>query len=212
MKAVKLVLLVLLVIYSASIIWIEATRSQEHVRYYVTDIYGPVFLYAVNTTMSTALLWSSALVFVISAMCLEEAKSQRRRLFFYGSQALIFAYLGFDERFMIHEYAGLHYGFNDALMLLAIASAEAGILIGFGELNRRPKRLLFFLAASGTFFGCMLFIDAFVPKTASMRLSFEDLSKLWAEVFLFLFAFGILRGEITDLKRRAGAVEPARAR
>jgi hypothetical protein len=51
----------------------------------------------------------------------------------------------------------------------------------------------------------MIFIDVFLPYDLTLRLSCEDLSKVWAEVFLFMFAFEILRAHIDELKSRASS-------
>lgn len=51
----------------------------------------------------------------------------------------------------------------------------------------------------------MWFIDAFAAKRAFLRLSLEDLFKLWAIVFFFLWALQICRDRIDDLKRASGS-------
>ncbi len=210
MRFAKIVGFGLLIIYSVSLVYLEIRFSQDYVRNYFTDIIGPVFFYAVNTTLSTTLLWLTTLVFVINAMCVENVGRWKRQKLFYYSQALVFFYLGIDERFMVHEYTGMWLGFNDALMLLGIAIAEAGLLAGLGELKTRSKKTIAYLCAGSVLFGVMSLIDGFAPKRATLRLSFEDLSKVWAEVFLFLFAFEICRGLIDGLKERARSAETTR--
>lgn len=199
----------LVFMYSITLIIAEFRFSQDYVRSYFTDIYGPVFFYAINTTISTTLLSSTALIFVISAMCVEEIGRWRRKKLFYFSQALLFVYLCVDERFMIHEYVGMWFGFDDALVLVVIAIVEAAVLLVLGDLKSRSRTSLFYLCVGAVFFGIMLLIDGLIPKRAALRLSFEDLSKVWAEVFLFLFAFGICRDAIAGLKKRSRPAETA---
>ena len=118
---------------------------------------------------------------------------------------MMFVYFALDELFMIHELAGLRFGFNDAFMILGLGIVEVILIVGIGEpraMGRRGKRLL---GAGVVLFLCMWVIDAFAAKRAFLRLSLEDLFKLWAIVFFFLWALQICRDRIDDLKRGSGS-------
>ena len=61
----RLLLFILLAVYSVVLIVIEWQTSQPYVRQFFTDIKGDVFFYAINTTFSVFLLWATALLFGI---------------------------------------------------------------------------------------------------------------------------------------------------
>jgi hypothetical protein len=96
----------LLVVYSAVLIGVELSTSQAFVRNFFTDIEGPVHFYAVNTTLTVALLWGAALLFAVCVVCTEGLPDAAQPRWFYLSQVLMFAFLGFDDRFQFHEWAG----------------------------------------------------------------------------------------------------------
>ncbi|WP_353572111.1 hypothetical protein [Candidatus Albibeggiatoa sp. nov. BB20] len=201
----KAFLYFIVILYSLSLLWIEWQFSQSGVRLYVTDIKGDTFLYAIHTTLNMSLLWGTALLFLVSLQCIDKQKEQ---LFFYFalSQVLLFIYLGFDERFLIHEMAGRFFEVNDAYLLLLIGCAEAVILLLFGQLRQKSSHTLLFLGLASLLFLIMIVIDAKFPAKMQFRLSFEELSKLWASLFLFLFAWEILMQKIQLLKSRADSI------
>jgi hypothetical protein len=125
---------------------------------------------------------------------------QRQDYFFYLSQILLFTYLGFDERFLIHETIGLWLGRNDAYLLLGLGFVEIGLLIWLGNLTQKPKKARYFLYSAAIFFGIMVVIDALFPSKMVLRLSLEELTKLWADICLFLFAWEILIHQIRQLE------------
>jgi hypothetical protein len=55
----------LLACYSALLMMTEFRNSQDYVRPFFTDIRGPVFLYAINTTLATTLMWCTAMLFLV---------------------------------------------------------------------------------------------------------------------------------------------------
>ena len=191
----------LLAIYSGALIRMEMSVSQDYVRYYFTDITGPVRFYAVNTTISVFLLWSTAVIFTVCILCLEQSVETGNERKFYLSQILIFGFLGFDDRFQIHEWLGSRLGIEDALIILALAIVELLLLLTLGKLTERPKGTRYYIYLAALFLGLMILIDGWVPRELVPRLSLEDLSKTWATVFIFLFAWSICAEKIATLRR-----------
>jgi hypothetical protein len=187
-------------LYSAGLLWIESQYSQAGVRLYVTDIKGDVFWYAIHTTLNMSLLWGTALLFLVSLQCVD---IKQEKLFFYFaiSQVIVFTYLGIDERFLIHEMLGRVIGINDAYVLLLIGGAEAFILLSIAQLRQKTLNSWLFLGLASVLFLTMVVIDAKFPAKMPFRLSFEELSKLWASLFLFLFAWEVLMQKIQALKQ-----------
>lgn len=127
---------------------------------------------------------------------------------FYLSQVIMFAYLGFDERFLIHETIGLWLGRNDAYLLLGLGLVEVGLLVLLGNLREKPKTARYFLYSAAVLFAMMVVIDAKFPSQMVLRLSLEELTKLWADVCLVLFAWEILRQHIHRLSANSSQVVP----
>ncbi len=186
-------------LYSFSLLWIEWQFLQAGVRIYVTDIRGDIFLYGIHTTLNMALLWGTALLFFISLQCIDKNKE---KLFFYFaiSQVVLFTYLGFDERFLVHEMLGRILGVNDAYLLLLIGCAELIILATLGQLSQQSRKILTFLVLASVLFFIMVIIDAKFPANMRLRLSLEELAKFWSSLFLFLFAWEWLMQKIKALK------------
>lgn len=193
-----------LIIYSISLIMTEVWVSQDFARNFFTDIDGPVPLYAINTTVSVFLLWATALIFAVCVVCTQEGEQQRKERGFYLSQILVFGYLGFDERFQVHERLGYVLGGPDYLVLLGVGVIELVLLLTLGNLKNQSNQAKYYLGLVALFFGLTLFIDGFVPPESVPRLSVEDLSKTWAGVFFFLFAWHIFYNKIDALKRKSG--------
>lgn len=190
----------LLIIYSVTLLVIEWNSSQTYVRQFVTDIgQDQILFYAINTSFSTFLLWATALIFAICLLCIDKIQ-QRQAYWFYWSQILMFTYLGFDERFLFHERLGLWLGRNDAYLLLGIGLIELALLFGLGKLHRQPLRVRYWVIGAAILFALMLIIDAKFPSQMVLRLTLEELTKLWAECCLILFAWEILMGHINQLK------------
>lgn len=195
----KNILYFIVAVYSLSLLWIEWQFSQAGVRLYVTDIQGETFFYGIHTTLNMSLLWGTALLFFVSLQCVDRTKDA---LFFYFalSQVVLFTYLGFDERFLIHEMAGRILQVNDAYLLLLIGFAEVGVLVILGQLLQQSRKALLFLGLASVLFFIMIVIDAKFPAKMQFRLSFEELTKLWASLFLFLFAWEVLMQKVRALK------------
>jgi phosphoglycerol transferase MdoB-like AlkP superfamily enzyme len=199
----RILLFLSLAVYSIALIVIEWQTSQQIVRQFFTDIEGNVFFYAINTSLSVFLLWATALLFGVCLLCIDKVQ-QRQDYFFYLSQVIMFTYLGFDERFLIHEQMGHWLGRNDAYLLLGLGLVEIGLLVLLGNIRQRTLAARYFLYTAAIFFAVMVVIDAKFPSQMVLRLSLEELTKLWADVCLVLFAWEILAQHIKKLKGERG--------
>lgn len=192
MKYYRIFLLIAL--YSIILLLIEWQTSQNFIRQFFTDIgQHEIAGYAVNTTLSVFLLWATALLFVVSLSCVEKKEVE---YWFFISQIIMFVYLGCDERFLIHESMGKFLGRNDAYLLLGLGILEVGLLTWLGNLQQKTKLARKFLYTAAILFAIMVVIDAKFPKDMILRLSLEELTKLWADIFLFLFAWEIMQQKI----------------
>jgi len=192
-------ILLAVIMYSCSLLWIEWSTSQVYVRHFFTDIKGDVLFYAVNTTLSAFVLWSIALLFGICLLFVDRAQ-QPREFFFCLSQIIMFTYLGVDERFLLHENLGRWLHRNDAYLLLGLGFIELSLLAWLGNIRQRSYKAQVFLISAAVLFAIMIFIDAILPSRLLFRLSLEDLTKLWAGLCLAFFAWEILLEKINRLK------------
>lgn len=201
MSNFRIFFFITLTIYSTTLLYIEKHTSQDFVRNFITDIEGPpgnpVFFYAINTSLSVFLLWSTALIFAVCLLCLKPPNTQPEQGFYF-SQIGLFIWLGFDDRFMVHEHLSPWIG--EGYIMLSLALLEVYFLITLGQLSKQPKSAVVYLSMGAIFTGIMLGIDHFLPSQMVLRLSAEDLSKLWGTVFLFLFAWEILKSKIQQLR------------
>ncbi|MDM8565766.1 hypothetical protein QUF74_08945 [Candidatus Halobeggiatoa sp. HSG11] len=185
---------ILIAVYSAVLLTVEWQTSQIFIRQFLTDIgQYEIAGYAVNTTLSVFLLWAIALLFVISLSCVDKKSTE---YWFFISQIIMFTYLGCDERFLIHENVGRLLGRNDAYLLLGLGLLEVGLLVWLGNLKQKTKLARQFLYTAAILFATMVLIDAKFPKDMVLRLSLEELTKLWADICLFLFAWEIMQQQI----------------
>lgn len=208
LRRLEIAAFALLTLYTAALITAEARFSQDFVRNYFADVIGPRPFYAVNSVLSLSLMFSTGVIFLINFILVGGLRGRGKAPWFYASQVLMFVYFALDELLMIHEHLGLRFGFNDAFWLLGLGIVEAALVVWLGEpktMGRRAKRLF---CTAVPLFGSMWVIDAFAPKRAFLRLSLEDLSKLWAIVFFFLWALEICRDRIEALKRAGGTRQP----
>jgi hypothetical protein len=203
MKSLKICVLTFVAGYSAALLSLEYRWGQDYVRNYFTDITGPVRFYAVNTTFSAFLLWSIAVMFGMSFMLTEEEPKAPRCL--SGSLCLLFLYLGLDERFMLHEWWGDLLDKNDAYFVVLPGLMFVGVLYFWGDLQHRSWRTTLYLLCAAALFFVMLLYDVFVPDQMLWRLSLEDLTKLWSDIFLFLFAWEIFKQHVVPNKSRVEA-------
>jgi len=189
---------ILIAVYSLILLITEWQTSQLFVRQFLTDIgQYEIAGYAINTTLSVFLLWATALLFVISLSCVDKKSPE---YWFFISQIIMFIYLGCDERFLIHESVGKFLGRNDAYLLLGLGIIEVGLLAWLGNLQQKTKLARQFLYTAAILFAVMVVIDAKFPNDMVLRLSLEELTKLWADIFLFLFAWEIMQQQISGNK------------
>ncbi len=196
MKLIRAATIGGLLVYSAVLIGIELATSQAYVRNFFTDIEGPVPFYAVNTTLSVALLWATALLFVILIAWAEGRPELARERWFYFSQAWVFAVLGCDDRFLLHEKLSYRLGIGDHYVLLAIAALELAALWSWRRWRVLEDRAGKRLAVGAALFTAMIVIDGWFPHEMVLRLSLEDLLKTWAGLFFFLFGWQLLMERI----------------
>jgi hypothetical protein len=197
----------LLIAYSAALIGIEWHTSQDYVRNFFCDIEGPVPFYAVNTTISVFLLWATALLFAVCLACERGDPARRRARWFYLSQILVFAWLGMDDRFKLHEAIAGRLGIGDHYVLSAVAAVEVALLVFLGGAIVFRRAPLIRLGIASMFFVVMLFFDAVYPHDAVLRLSLEDIAKTWGTFFFSLFAWQLFTERIGELP----LVQPAAA-
>jgi hypothetical protein len=178
---------------------VELSTSQDFVRHFFTDIEGPVPFFAVNTTLSVFLLWSTALLFLVCFALFGEAVVPLRLRWFYASQVVVFAFLGFDDRFKVHERIGMWFDIGDHYVLAAVAIAQCGFLTILGGRTVLHGAALKCLGLASVLFTVMLVVDAKFPHDLVLRLSLEDLAKTWACLFFLLFAWNHLSGQIQPI-------------
>ena len=208
LRRLEITAFALLTLYTLLLIYLEARFSQDFVRNYFADVIGPRPFYAVNSVLSLSLMICTGALFLVNFILVDGLRGRGKAPVFYATQMLLFVYFALDELFMIHEHVGLRFGFNDAFYILGFGAVEVAAIYWLGEpraMGRRARRLL---VTGAILFVGMWVVDAYAPKRAFLRLSFEDLFKLWAIVFLFMWALQICRDRIEDLKRASGAWGP----
>jgi hypothetical protein len=194
--------LLLLIAYSIILMFVEVKTSQDFVRNFFTDVQGDIPFYAVNTTLTVFLIWSTSLMFQVNLALLSVKKINTNQVLFYRSQACFFCYLGFDERFLIHERIGYLLGINDALVILGLGIIELAFIAGWGNYQKWSTTTRFYLLKAAICFSVMVLMDGIFPQEMVLRLSIEDLAKTWANVFLFLFSWSIFNDNIATDKHR----------
>ena len=192
----------ILTIYCIVLVSIEVKVSQDFVRNFFADIQGEVPLYAINTSLSVCLLLGTALMFVVILASLPLQESNLNKILFYRSQVVLFGYLALDDRFLIHEYLGHILGINDALILAGLGILEVFLILTLSNYQQWSRTTINYLLAATACSALMLFIDGVIPSEMIPRLSLEDLSKTWANTFLFMFAWSLFRHNINVLKLR----------
>jgi len=200
MQTIRICAFILLAVYNVALIAIELRTSQDFVRYFFTDIYGPVPFYAVNTTLTVFLMWASALLFLVSLVCIAEVPESRRLRWFLLSQVLMFSFLGFDDRFQFHEKVAWRLEIGDHYIILIAATVESLFLVLLGGRPLLKSKANKYLCLGILLFAVMLGIDAFVQHDLVLRLSAEDLAKTWASAFFYLFAWETCMQQINRLK------------
>ena len=145
---------------------------------------------------------STAVIFAASLVSINYTRDNRKQILFYRSQVLFFGYLALDDRFMIHEKIRYILDINDIFIWLTLGIMEIVFIVVWENYNCWNNKIRNNLFKAAFCFGLMVVIDTFYPSQLVPRLSLEDLSKTWANTFLFLFSWEIFRQNITLLKRK----------
>ena len=193
MSWIRILLFSLLALYSIALIGLDFIWGQEFVKGFFSDVvtranykvgYAPLF--AINTSISVMLLFGTAVLF---AVCLGIKRLCLKSTLFHVSQLGFYLYLAADDRLRFHEWLGRCLGLKDAFVLFGIGMCQLAFLYFLGGVVKQSWRLKRHLIATAVFFCIMVFIDAFMPQEMDGRLAMEDISKLWAVFFLFLYAW-----------------------
>lgn len=197
----RAILFPLLILYSGLLLYIEGQFGQAMARHFFTDIDGvyrsPLLgfpFYGINTTLNAFGLWATTLVFVIGLSLIDPSRETQEKRFFL-SQIVMFAYFGFDDRFMLHESL-----YRGDLILAGLGGIELCCLIFWGQVKTRSPVARRYLYLGVLWATLMLAVDFLLPSHLIFRLSAEDLSKLWGTVYLFLFAWELVATRIRSLK------------
>ena len=192
-----------LIAYSALMLWIEGTTSQEYVRRYFTDIgrptkagffaapTGDTVFYAVNTSLSSFLLGSAAMLLFFAVFARKDRWSRRDSL--YLAQGAIFMWLSLDDRFMFHEHLGALLGIPSTFILMAALAVNVAAYLAFFRPSYFNLRMAIILVCAGVAFVFMMICDVLLPHDLYLRLSLEDLSKAWAGFAFLCFAWETAR-------------------
>lgn len=194
------VLLIGVGLYSALLIGVELMTSQAFVRHFVTDITGPVPFYAVNTSLSVFLLWATALLFVVASAVPSVSRFSAPTWWIF-SQAAVFAYLGADDRFLIHETVSRLLRIGDHFILIGVAGIEVPLLAYGMRRGWMPVSATRTLGIAAVLFAAMLGVDALAPHDLRLRLSVEDVLKTWSCLFFLRFAWLVLFARIDALAK-----------
>lgn len=199
MSPLRNTLFLLLALYSLTLLYLEWRFGQSFVRHFFTDINAmhrsviPHFpFYAINTTLSAFTFWATALIFSVGLLVINPVREIQEKRFFI-SQVILFIIFGFDDRFMMHETL-----YRGDLLLAGLGIVELACLIFLGQLKIRPYQTKVYLFISIMWAGAMFSIDLLLPSHLPLRLSVEDLAKLWSVVFFFCFAWEVLKEKISD--------------
>lgn len=198
MKKNTIITIIILLLYSIVILYIEYSTSQKFIRNFLTDIEGPVPFYAINTTLCYTLLIISSLFFLLSAYILRLKKDfyNSSEFYFLISQSIIFFYLAIDDRFMFHEKLNHYMGIPGDLIIVVIGLLELIILLTVGKIKTRTHSIKNSFYLMTTFAFLMIVIDLIFPADMVLRLSLEDLSKTWSTFFIARFSWLIFSKNI----------------
>ena len=202
-----------LFLYTVGLLSLDFLQGEFAVRGYfsdiVTDTNYPVLynsLFGINTSLSVCLLCGCAVLYLVCSAVPAADVRERRLTLFLWSQVLFFLYVAADERLRIHEWLGGSLGIEDAFILLFMGVLEVILLVSLGGLLRQSRQTKIYLLVTALFFALMVVIDAWMPSNFPGRLAAEDLFKLWAIVFLFVYAWCFtmehLRGEPIETVRK----------
>jgi hypothetical protein len=175
-----------LVIYSCTLLRLEAQTSQDHVRPYFSDVLSSVPFFAVNTTLSSLLQFSAAMLLFFAA---SSASRPGRQCLLYAFQGFLLLYTAADDRFMFHERLSTFLDVGDGWLMLALTGLNLCAYLALFKSSYFNLAMLISLIFSAILFFMMMVFDTILPEKMFLRLSLEDLSKTWAAFFLFTFGW-----------------------
>jgi hypothetical protein len=161
-----------LALYSGGLVRIEALYGQDALRPYVTDIDGPIGLYAVNTTLSASFLLGGAIIWMATTQLPGGPAAPRRRRYAV-LQAAVLGALAFDDRFMGHEVIGSRTVIDETLLLGGAAVVQLVLLVVYRDVAVPDRLALGLILSAGAASGGMLLIDVFGGQDATLRLAAE---------------------------------------
>ncbi|MGZ2412083.1 hypothetical protein ACUXST_001504 [Sphingomonas sp. F9_3S_D5_B_2] len=199
-----------LILYSITMVYIEATTSQDHVRLYFTDIGMPFkhgffaaadgrFGYGINTSLSSLLLGCSGVLMFLAAFADRQHVSRQASLF--AIQGAIFIYLSFDDRLMLHERLGGILHTYSSLLLILVFVMNIGFYLWLFRPSFFNARMVYWFAAASVLFVVMMIFDDVMPHYMPCRLSLEDLMKTWAGFSFLNFAWEAVRFRLVGQPR-----------
>ena len=190
-KAISWMFFAALAAYSAVLLAIEATTSQDFVRHYFSDIDGGRPFFAINTSLSMLLLVGGAVLLAFAATLQKSAPAMAKC--FLLSQTGMLCFLAFDDRFQLHEALAYRIGIADHFIMAGWAAMEVGLILALARLDRISFQSFAFVFAGGCCFVVMMLFDAVMPHDLFMRLSIEDLAKSWAAALFFAASWSLAR-------------------
>lgn len=191
-------------LYAAVLVALELGGGQEALRPYVADVDGQ-FLTGVNTTASVSLVWAAALLFAVAlwahrrVVVHEDPGAVRRDRWFLATQVVVFAAVGVDDRFLVHERVAARLDIPDAPLLAAVGLLEIGLLVTIGRITTRPRDQVRPLVGAAVAFGLMVLIDGLAPADATGRLAAEEVTKVAGATLVAVFAWRVLAALLSAL-------------
>ena len=210
MRKILIFIFMLLGLYSVTLALIDIQLGQDAVRGYFSDIItGTDYslphraFFGINTTLSVSMLIGTALIFLVSLGLEQRRGNKGRPVLFQWSQVLIFLFLACDERLLIHEKVGAVLQVEDALVIAGLGFIELGLLFFVGNVMQQPWKMKGWLILAAICFTLMVGIDGLLPSDMSGRLALEDLSKMWAVLFLLIYAWQYCMESASDPSQKA---------
>lgn len=202
-----LIPVIALVIYSATLLYIEATTSQDHVRTYFTDIgraekrglfaapNGEIG-YAINTSLAAFLFGAAGVMTLFAGL------GQRKRLgraeMLFALQGCVLLYLSADDRLMLHERIGHALHTYSTVILAVTGLVNVAIYLMLFRFRYFNRRMIVLMIVAGVLIFAMTVCDLLLPHAMPLRLSVEDLLKTWAAFFFLCFGWEAARFRLVD--------------
>lgn len=192
----------LLVIYSIALMVIDATQSRDFVRIFFTDIGMPYkeaayaaadghIGYGLNTTLSAFFFASAGVMMFFSALGRRSTFDRGDLLFLL--QGMLLIYLAADDRFLLHERFSQQFYLYSSIIILSVMVLNLFIYIILFRFKYFNNQMVKMLLITGSVSALAAGVDFFIPLNFPVRLSLEDLLKLWSAFFFLLFAWETAR-------------------